>query len=56
MSVAHVVEILGNLYFHVVGNAFVLLYACEEFGKGCLILGHEEVSNHAEHAVDAFAE
>ena len=53
VRVAHVVEILGNLYFHVVAYAFILLYARIELVEGRLVLLSEQLTHHREHSLYA---
>ena len=53
MRIAHLVEIFGNLYLHVVRNAFVFLDAAIEFYKLFFIGLAKKRLHHAEHALDA---
>ena len=53
MRIAHLVEIFGNLYLHVVRDAFVFLYAAIEFYKLFFIGLAKKRLHHAEHALDA---
>ncbi len=53
MRIAHLVEILGNLYLHVVRDAFVFLDAAIEFYKLIFIGFAKKRLHHAEHALDA---
>ena len=56
MRVTHLVQIFGNADFHVVGYVLVLLDSAQELAELVVVLFYEQFLNHAEHALDAFAE
>ena len=47
------VQIVGYLYLHGVGNAFILLYSGENLGEVVGVLLLKQVSHHLEHALYA---
>ena len=53
VGIAHLVEIVGYLYLHVVGDALVFLDAREELHKLVGILLSQQLPHHAEHALYA---
>lgn len=56
VGVAHLVEVFGNLYFHVVGDVLILVYAVVNLHELVFVLLSEQVSHHAEHALYALCE
>ena len=56
MPVAHAVEVFGYLDLHVVADTLVLLYSCEEFGKGRFVLCSEQFAYKSEHPLYALGE
>ena len=60
MGIAHLLQVLGDFHFHIVGNTFVLLDACIKFDK-VLLVGFfarhlVKVHHHTKHALDTLAE
>ena len=53
VGVAHLVEIFGDLYLHIVGDVLIFLYPLIDLLELILVLLFEEVSHHAEHALYA---
>ena len=56
MGVAHLIEIFGNLYLHIVGDALILLDTRIELDKFLLVLLDEQLTHHTEHALHALRE
>ena len=54
MRVADVAEIVGNLYFHVVADTFILFNARKELDKLVFVGLAKELPYHAEHTLNAF--
>ena len=54
MGIAHVVEIYGYLNLHIVGYAFIFLYARKQFDKLVLVGLDEQFSYHREHPLYPF--
>ena len=52
VGVRHVVEILGDLHLHIVGDALILLDARVELHKLVVVLLTQQLAHHAKHAVD----
>ena len=56
MGIAHLIQILGYLYLHVIRNTFVLLDALIKLIESLGILGIHQLSHHAKHTMNALAE
>ncbi len=56
MRIAHLVEILGNLNLHVVGDSLVFLDAGIELDKLVVVGLAQEFLHHTEHTLDALGE
>ena len=55
MGVAHLIQVLGNLYFHVVADTFILLDTGKELYESFVVLRLQQFHYHAKHTLDAFA-
>ena len=53
---SHLIQIIGNLNFHAIADAFVFLYSIEYFNKLAFILFVKQVSHHPEHALHTSGE
>ncbi len=56
VGIRHVVEVVGDLYLHVVGDALVLLDTGEEFGEGGIVGRAEQFAYHTKHTLYAVGE
>ena len=56
MTVAHLLQIACNAYFHLVRQVFLVLYLAEQLGKVLRVSLLEQRAHHAEHAAYALGE
>ena len=56
MGVAHLIQVFGNLYLHVVGYSLVFLDTGIQLAEILLILLVQQLADHGKHTVDALAE